>query len=335
MTRPLLQVKNLVTYYHTYLGNVEAVRNISFSLPIGETVGIVGESGSGKSALALSIMKLLDHSGKIIQGEVFFQDKDMLTMTEKEIRIIRGDEISMIFQNPKVSLNPVFTIGNQFIEFLLTHKKMNKNQAKDIAIKMLCLVGIQSAKQVFDRYPHELSGGMCQKVSIAMALSLKPALLIADEPTSLLDVTVQAQILMLLKDLKEKENMSMLLISHDLGVVANTCNRIIVMYGGMIMEEGMTEEIFYHPKHPYTKGLLDSIPNHSLGKKITLTPIEGEPPNMINPQKGCPFMPRCPYAMNICMSHIPETIKISDNHYTKCWLFHPNGPSSIDEGEKL
>ncbi|MCG8481854.1 MAG: ABC transporter ATP-binding protein [Clostridia bacterium] len=329
MTHPLLQVNHLVTYYCTYLGNVQAVRDVSFNLQKGETIGVVGESGSGKSALALSIMKLLDHSGKIMQGEVIFKGKDLLAMTEKQIRPLRGSQISMVFQNPKASLNPLFTIGNQFIEFLSAHQKMNKKEGYRLAMSMLSLVGIQSGKEVLKMYPHELSGGLCQKASIAMALSLKPLLLIADEPTSALDATVQVQILGLLKDLKQNEDMSMLLISHDLGVVANTCNRTMVMYGGMIMEEGETEEIFNHPRHPYTKGLLESIPNDTTGKGSKLAAIEGETPNMLNPQDGCPFMPRCPYAMNICVKKTPEYFRISDRRYAMCWLLHPDSPRRI------
>lgn len=328
MMQPLLQVKHLVTNYHTYLGSVQAVRGVSFTLQKGETIGVVGESGSGKSALVLSIMKLLDHAGRS-DGEVLFKGKNLLTMPEKQFRPLRGSQISMVFQNPKASFNPLFTIENQFIEFLLTHEKMSKQKAKHLAINMLSLAGIQSEKDILKMYPYELSGGMCQKVSIAMALSLKPALLIADEPTSALDATVQVQILELLKDLKQNEEMSMLLISHDLSVVANTCNRIIVMYGGMTMEEGETEDIFYRPKHPYTKGLLESIPNFTTEKGLKLIAIEGETPNMLNPTIGCSFMPRCPYAMNICMHNIPDYFKISDRHYAKCWLMHPDAPKSI------
>lgn len=323
MTQPLLQVKNLATHYQTYMGDVEAVRGVSFTLNKGETIGIVGESGSGKSSLVLSIMKLLDPSGKIQEGEIYFKGDNLLAKSEKQMRSIRGRQISMIFQNSKVSLNPIFTVGNQFIEFLMTHQKIKKKQALDKTLDMLALAGIRHEKEVLKMYPHELSGGMCQKVLIAMALALKPALFIADEPTSALDTTVQFQILGLLKELKQKEDMSMLLISHDLGAVANSSNKIMVMYGGMILEMGEVEEIFYHPKHPYTKGLMDSIPNYESDKNKGLSVIEGEPPNLLNPKNRCPFVTRCSHAMNICLKERPEYFMQSDTHYAMCWLLHP------------
>lgn len=327
MSEKMLEVKGMRTSFFTHVGEVKAIRGVDFYLDKGEAVGIVGESGSGKSVTSLSVMKLLQFPGKLTGGEVLFDGEDLAMKTDKEMQAIRGNEISMIFQDPMTSLNPVFTIGNQIIEAIIKHQKLNKHQAKEKAIDMLRLVGIPSPEKRIDQYPHEFSGGMRQRAMIAMALSCEPKLLIADEPTTALDVTIQAQILELMKDLKDRLNTSIILITHDLGVVADVCSRIIVMYGGLIMEEGTSEEIFYEPKHPYTLGLMKSIPKVSdKENKERLIPIDGTPPDLLKPPAGCPFAPRCDYAMKVCMTQMPEYTKTSETHRAACWLLHPDAP---------
>ncbi|MFT8316557.1 MAG: ABC transporter ATP-binding protein [Clostridium sp.] len=322
----LLQINNIHTSFHTHVGEVKSVRGVSLDLYKGEAIGIVGESGSGKSITMMSLMRLLEDNGEIKQGEILFEGKDLTKLSEKEMEKIRGNEISMIFQDPMTSLNPVFTIGNQLIEPLMKHKKLSKAEATKKAIEMLRLVGIPSPEKRIKQYPHEFSGGMRQRAMIAMSLVCGPKLLIADEPTTALDVTIQAQILELMKDLKEKLNMSIILITHDLGVVADVCNRINVMYGGTVVESGTSRDIFYNPKHPYTWGLLRSIPNPKEDVKERLKPIEGNPPDLLNPPKGCPFAQRCEYAMKICIDNRPENFKIDEGHYSACWLNHPDAP---------
>ncbi len=322
----LLEVKNLRTSFFTHVGEVKAIGGVSFELDKGEAIGIVGESGSGKSVTSLSIMRLLQYPGKIVEGEVVFKGQDLVKKSDKEMQTIRGNEIAMIFQDPMTSLNPVYTIGDQIMEAIRRHQGLSKAEAKKKAIEMLRLVGIPSPEKRVDNYPHEFSGGMRQRAMIAIALSCEPGLLIADEPTTALDVTIQAQILELMKDLKEKINTSIMLITHDLGVVADVCSRIIVMYGGLIMEEGKTEDIFYNPKHPYTMGLLKSIPRLDLGGKKRLVPIEGSPPDLLKPPKGCPFAARCPYAMRVCIEQRPEYTFVSENHRAACWLLHEDAP---------
>jgi len=327
MSEKMLEVKGMKTSFFTHVGEVKAIRGVDFYLDKGEAVGIVGESGSGKSVTSLSVMKLLQFPGKLTGGEVLFDGEDLAKKTDKEMQAIRGNEISMIFQDPMTSLNPVFTIGNQIIEAIVKHQKLNKHQAKEKAVDMLRLVGIPSPEKRIDQYPHEFSGGMRQRAMIAMALSCEPKLLIADEPTTALDVTIQAQILELMKDLKDRLNTSIILITHDLGVVADVCSRIIVMYGGLIMEEGTSEEIFYEPKHPYTLGLMKSIPKVSdKENKERLIPIDGTPPDLLKPPAGCPFAPRCDYAMKVCMTQMPEYTKTSQTHRAACWLLHPDAP---------
>ncbi|KXG76522.1 ABC transporter ATP-binding protein [Thermotalea metallivorans] len=329
----LLEVKDLKTSFFTHVGEVKAIRGVSFNLDKGEAIGIVGESGSGKSVTSLSVMRLLQFPGKIVGGEILFRGQDLAKKSEKEMQAIRGNEIAMIFQDPMTSLNPVYTIGNQIMEAIIRHQDLSKSQAKEKAIEMLRLVGIPSPEKRVDNYPHEFSGGMRQRAMIAMALSCEPSLLIADEPTTALDVTIQAQILELMKDLKEKINTSIILITHDLGVVADVCSRIIVMYGGLIMEEGATEDIFYNPKHPYTWGLLKSIPRLDLGGKKRLIPIEGTPPDLLKPPKGCPFAARCPYAMKVCMEHIPPYYSVDEKHRSMCWLLDERAPRvEVDTG---
>ena len=322
----LLEVKNLHTSFFTHVGEVKAVGGVSFYLNKGEALGIVGESGSGKSVTMMSIMRLLQDNGKIIDGQVLFEGRDLATLPEKEMQKVRGNDMGMIFQDPMTSLNPVFTIANQLTEGIRKHKQMNKQQAYDRAIKMLELVGIPSPKDRMKQYPHEFSGGMRQRVMIAMAIACDPKLLIADEPTTALDVTIQAQILELMKDLKAKLNTSIILITHDLGVVANLCNRINVMYGGLIVETGTTRELFYNPKHPYTWGLLNSIPNPNTENREKLLPIAGQPPDLLQPPVGCPFAARCDYAMKLCIQQRPPLFDVAEEHKAACWLNHPDAP---------
>jgi oligopeptide transport system ATP-binding protein len=322
----LLEVNNLRTSFFTHVGEVKAVNGVSFYLNKGEALGIVGESGSGKSITMMSLMRLLAENGKIMEGEILFEGKDLTKCTEKEMQKIRGNEIGMIFQDPMTSLNPVYTIGNQLTEGLILHKHMSKAQAYERAAELLGMVGIPSPKDRLKQYPHEFSGGMRQRVMIAMAIACEPKLLIADEPTTALDVTIQAQILELMKDLKDKINTSIILITHDLGVVADVCSRINVMYGGMLVETGTNRDIFYNPKHPYAWGLLMSIPNPKTMVKERLKPIAGQPPDLLKPPAGCPFAPRCEYAMKICMTQRPPMFEIDEFHKSACWLNHPDAP---------
>ena len=329
MSRRLLSVRNLKTSFFTHVGEVKAVRGISFDLNQGEVLGIVGESGSGKSVTSLSIMGLLQHPGRVVDGEIFFQDKDILSYSKRQMRRVRGKEIAMIFQDPMTSLNPVYTVGNQIVEMILEHEKMTKAQARERAIEMLRLVGIPSPEKRIHNYPHEFSGGMRQRAMIAMALACSPKLLIADEPTTTLDVTIQAQILNLIKELNHKLDMTTILITHDLGVVATLCDKVAVMYGGLIMEDASADDIFYHPQHPYTMGLIDSIPRVAGGEKQRLKPIPGTPPNLINPPKGCPFSARCPYCMNVCQEEMPPYFTDGE-HRTMCWLLDDEAPANPD-----
>lgn len=315
----LLKIDNLHTTFRTYAGKVYALNDVSFSVGTGEAVGVVGESGSGKSVTMLSIMRLLSENGSIESGSIIFDNRNLRDLTDKQMQDLRGNEIGMIFQDPMTSLNPVFTIGNQLMESIMKHTGLKKSEARLKAVELLKLVGIPSPEKRLKQYPHEFSGGMRQRVMIAMALSCEPKLLIADEPTTALDVTIQAQIIELLKELKEKLNMSIILITHDLGLVADICERVIVMYGGTIVEQGSTEEIFYNPQHPYTKGLLKCIPRLNMGRE-RLKPIEGQPPDMLNPPKGCPFVERCPEAMNICLLQKPFYKEVQKGHGTACWL---------------
>lgn len=322
----MLEVKNLSTSFFTYVGEVKAVRNVSFNVKKGEALGIVGESGSGKSVTMLSVMRLLVDTGKIIDGSIMFDGMEITDLKEKEMMKVRGNEIGMIFQDPMTSLNPVLTVESQMIEPLKLHKGMSKQDAKKKAVELLSLVGIPSPEKRLKQYPHEFSGGMRQRVMIAMALSCQPKLLIADEPTTALDVTIQAQILELLKEIKEKVNTSIILITHDLGVVADVCDRINVMYGGCVIEKGSTRDIFYSSRHPYTWGLLNSVPNPKTLVKERLKPIEGQPPDLLKPPKGCPFAPRCSYAMSICLDRRPVEFEIDEGHVASCWLNHPDAP---------
>ena len=322
MSKELLNVNELRTSFFTHVGEVKAVRGISFQLDQGQVMGIVGESGSGKSVTSLSIMGLLQNPGKIVGGSIEFNGEDLLTCSKSRMRSIRGKDIAMIFQDPMTSLNPVYTVGNQIIEMIRAHENLSKSEAREHAIEMLRLVGIPSPEKRIDNYPHEFSGGMRQRAMIAMALACKPRLLIADEPTTALDVTIQAQILKLIKDLNKELDMTTILITHDLGVVATLCDKIAVMYGGLIMEEGSAEQIFYNPTHPYTMGLLDSIPRVDGGSSARLKPIPGTPPNLVNPPKGCPFSARCAHCMNICNEELPPFFQLEDGHRSMCWMLH-------------
>lgn len=329
MARKLLSVRNLKTSFFTHVGEVKAVRGISFDVNEGEVLGIVGESGSGKSVTSLSIMGLLQYPGRVVDGEILLNGEDILTYSKNQMRKVRGKEIAMIFQDPMTSLNPVYTIGNQIMEMILEHEKMSRREARERAIEMLKLVGIPAAEKRIDSYPHEFSGGMRQRVMIALALSCNPKLLIADEPTTALDVTIQAQILNLIKKLNRQFGMTTMLITHDLGVVATVCDKVAVMYGGLIMEYGTADEIFYHPRHPYTMGLLGSIPHVDGGEKRRLIPIDGTPPDLINPPKGCPFSTRCKYCMNVCTREQPPYFA-EDKHRTMCWLLDVDAPKDSD-----
>ncbi|GGJ00627.1 ABC transporter ATP-binding protein [Paenibacillus hunanensis] len=321
MTERLLSVDNLKVSFATRDGDNQAVRGISFHIDKGETLGIVGESGSGKSVTARSIMSLISSPGRITDGSIQFRGQDCLTWSEKEWRKLRGNRISMIFQDPMTSLNPLKRIGQQLTEVLRRHRGLDRQQANNEAERLLREVGISDAKTRLRQYPHEFSGGMRQRVMIAMALSCQPDLLIADEPTTALDATIQAQILDLFKNLKQYSDTSIALITHDLGVVAQVCTRVIVMYGGLIMEEGRVEDIFYRPQHPYTKGLLGSLPQRGSGSRERLVPIEGTPPNLLAPPSGCPFAERCPQAFARC-AEMPPIVETEKGHYSMCWLSH-------------
>ena len=329
MARKLLSVRDLKTSFFTHVGEVKAVRGISFDVNEGEVLGIVGESGSGKSVTSLSIMGLLQYPGRVVDGEILLNGEDILTYSKDQMRKVRGKEIAMIFQDPMTSLNPVYTLGNQVMEMILEHEKMTKREARERAIEMLKLVGIPAAEKRIDSYPHEFSGGMRQRVMIALALSCNPKLLIADEPTTALDVTIQAQILSLIKSLNKQFGMTTMLITHDLGVVATVCDKVAVMYGGLIMEYGTVDEIFYHPRHPYTMGLLGSIPHVDGGEKRRLIPVDGTPPDLINPPKGCPFSTRCKYCMNVCTREQPPYFA-EDKHRTMCWMLDGDAPKDSD-----
>lgn len=317
----LLEVKDLRVSFFTPAGEVKAVGGISYELNDGEVMGIVGESGSGKSVEAYSIIGLLQSPGKVVGGSILFEGENVLEFSEQRMRSFRGNEVSMIFQNPMTCLNPVYTIGNQLIEALRCHnEEVTHKEAYDRAREMLELVGIHDSARRMKQYPHELSGGMRQRVMIAMGLICSPKLLIADEPTTALDVTIQAQILELMKDIRQKTGMAIIFITHNLGVVADICDKISVMYAGKIVEQGSVDEIFYNPSHPYTKGLLRSMPRVDAEQYERLIPIEGTPVDMLNPPEGCPFGPRCEHCMKVCLKRNPPNISVSDGHTAACWL---------------
>ncbi len=316
----ILEISNLQTSFFTEEGEVKAVDGVTLSLPKGETIGIVGESGCGKSVMALSVLRLVDKPGKISGGEILFNGQDLLACSEKEMREIRGCKISMIFQEPMTSLNPVLTIGEQIKEAYKIHQKLGKKEAAARSVEMLKLVGIASPEKRMQQYPYELSGGMRQRVMIAMALACAPDLLIADEPTTALDVTIQAQILELIKELQVKLGMSVIIITHDLGIVAETCSYVAVMYCGSMVEYADVESLFENPKHPYTAGLFNSLPRHDVDKD-ELEAIRGSVPSLKNMPVGCTFAPRCPYAEEICSKRIPEPVSLGENKFVRCWIY--------------
>ena len=319
MSTPLLQVKDLCTSFDVDAGEVRAVNGVTFNLDRGKVLGIVGESGSGKSVTAYSILRILVEPGKIKSGEILFNGEDIVQYPARKMRQFRGSRISIIFQDPMTSLNPAYTIGNQLREAIRLHTDRNRAQAQARALEMLTLVGVNEPEKRLKQYPHELSGGMRQRVMIAMALACEPDILIADEPTTALDVTIQAQILELMQDLQKKLGMAIIMITHDLGVIASMCDEIIVMYAGGVCERGTADEIFYNPCHEYTRGLLRSIPTFE-NKNEKLTPISGSPIDLLNMPKGCPFASRCDRAMKICLEERPEEIEINDFHRASCWM---------------
>lgn len=316
----MLQIKNLHVQFSTYGGRVQAVRGVSFDLHKGETLAIVGESGCGKSVTSQSIMRLIPTPpGRITSGSILFKGQDLTKLSEKKMRDIRGADISMIFQDPMTALNPTLRVGEQIAENIMQHENISKEKAKEKAFEMLELVGIPNPKERLKQYPHEFSGGMRQRIVIAMALVCNPEVLIADEPTTALDVTIQAQILELFKDIQQKTDVSIVLITHDLGVVAQVADRVAVMYAGKIVEIGTRRDIFYTPQHPYTKGLLRSVPRLDLYES-ELVPITGSPPDLFAPPPGCSFAPRCPYVMEVCDRMYPTSTKLKESHQVHCWL---------------
>lgn len=319
MSENILSVQNLHTSFHTDKGEVKAVNGVTFNLEKGKILGIVGESSSGKSVTAYSIMRILEKNGRITEGKILYKGQDIAEFSEKQMREFRGKCCSIIFQDPMTSLNPVFTVGNQLKEAIELHTDRKGKEAEARAIEMLTLVGVNEPEKRVKQYPYELSGGMRQRVMIAMALACEPDILIADEPTTALDVTIQAQILELMQSLQKKLGMAIIMVTHDLGVIADMCDEIIVMYGGRVCERGTAEDIFYRPHHEYTKGLLRSIPNvDRIGEK--LIPIPGTPINLLNMPKGCAFCPRCEEAMKICIEEQPPEMQMPDGHFASCWL---------------
>ena len=335
-TENILEVRNLQTSFKTEAGEIKAVDGVSFDVPKGKTIGIVGESGSGKSITSLTIMRLLAKNGYIKNGEILYKGKDITKLTDKEMRDIRGNQISMIFQEPMTSLNPVFTVGQQISETIRIHKKVSKKEALNLSVEMLKLVGIPSPEKRIKQYPFELSGGMRQRVMIAMALACDPEILIADEPTTALDVTIQAQILELIRDLQNRLGMSVIMITHDLGVVAETCDYVAVMYAGQVVEYADVRTLFKNPKHPYTLGLLNSLPRHDIDQE-KLIPIKGMVPSPFDMPAGCRFAPRCPVATDICHGKLPELEEKESNSQIRCWLYSDewNGDAEVTlYGEK-
>ena len=327
--KPLLEVKDLVIHYETDDGVVKALNGVNIHIGVGETLGLVGETGAGKTTLAKGIMRLIPNPpGKILGGEVIFEGQDLLKLSTNGMEAIRGRDISMIFQDPMTSLNPLFTVGEQIRGPLMRHQKLSRKEAEKKALVMLEAVGLPSPERRLKQYPHELSGGMRQRVMIAIAMCCKPELLIADEPTTALDVTIQAQILELMAHMKNEFNTSVILITHDLGVISSLCTRVIVMYGGLIMEEGDIEDIFYRTGHPYTAGLLASIPKRT---KEKLVPIFGTPPDLLNPPKGCPFAARCSRAMKLCAAHQPPFCDLGNGHVSACWLHNESVKARMGE----
>ena len=331
----LLEVKNLCTSFFTPSGEVKAVDDVSFNLSKGTVLGIVGESGSGKSVTAYSVLQILTHPGRIVSGSIKLEGKELVGASEEEMRKIRGNKFSIIFQDPMTSLNPVFTVGNQLMEAILLHTDRNREESYARAVEMLNLVGINEPDKRMKQYAYELSGGMRQRVMIAMALACEPDILIADEPTTALDVTIQAQILELMMELQKKMGMAIIMITHDLGVIANMCDEVIVMYAGRVAERGTAQQIFYNPRHEYTKGLLNSIPNIDSDEQERLIPIAGTPIDMLNMPVGCAFAPRCKEAMKVCLKQHPKEVWVAKDHLSACWVNVRDGMANntIETGE--
>lgn len=330
----ILDVKDLKISFKTFFGEVEAVRGVSFHVGRKETLAIVGESGCGKSVTANGIMRLLPEPPAFYKdGEIFFDGKSILTKSKREMESIRGNEISMIFQDPMTSLNPTMKVGAQIVEGLIKHQNLSHKDARALAVKMLETVSVPQPERRINQYPHEFSGGMRQRVMIALAMVCRPKLLIADEPTTALDVTVQAQILDLMQAVQDEFDTSIIIITHDLGVVAEIADRIVVMYAGQIVEEGTAQDIFYHPNHPYTQRLLQSIPRLDMEKGKPLLSIEGTPPDLYKPPTGCPFYDRCTKAMDVCKEHMPDFILLEEGHKSRCWLNHPYAKEAAGNGE--
>jgi oligopeptide/dipeptide ABC transporter ATP-binding protein len=323
----LLEVEDLKVSFRVSSGEIHALRGVSFHVNSGETLAVVGESGCGKSVTAQAIMGMIPSPhGRVKEGRILFKGQDLTKFNKKEFRNIRGSEIGMVFQDPMTSLNPTMKVGSQIDEVLIKNQKLSKKEAKQKTIELLKLVGISDASSRYSQYPHEFSGGMRQRVVIAIALACNPELIIADEPTTALDVTIQAQILELLKKLQKERNTSIMLITHDLGVVAEVADRVSVMYAGVVVESGKVEEIFESPKHPYTWGLLNSIPKLESSERERLIPIEGSPPDLFDPPKGCPFAARCPFTMEVCLEHMPGIEEFSEHHQASCWLNDSRAP---------
>lgn len=333
----MIEIKDLSVSFHTYFGEVQAVRGVNLKVEDEETLAIVGESGCGKSVTAQSIMRI--HNMEITEfknGKILFDGTDLLKISEKEMQTIRGNKIGMIFQDPMTALNPTMTAGNQIAEVLLRHeeksggKKLSRTEAKERAVELLRMVKMPNPEHRVNQFPHEFSGGQLQRVVIAMAMACSPQVLIADEPTTALDVTVQAQILDLMKEMQTEKHVSVIIITHDLGVVANIAKKVAVMYGGIVVETGTVGDIFYRSKHPYTWGLLDSISRLSKRKGEPLKSIEGTPPDLVKPPSGCPFADRCEYAMQVCQDHLPPESELSENHLCRCWLLDPECPVKLE-----
>lgn len=329
----LLEIKNEHLSFFTPAGEVKALNDVTFAMEDGEVLGIVGESGSGKSVTAYSVIGLVVQPGRIVDGSIRFNGIELRDLPEKEMRRLRGNEISMIFQDPMTSLNPVYNIGNQIMEVIRLHTDKSRREAYDRAVELLTEVGINEPERRMRQYPHELSGGMRQRVMIAIALACEPKLLIADEPTTALDVTIQAQILDLMMNIQRKLNMGIIIITHDLGIVASMCKRIAVMYAGRIVEYGTARDIFHNPMHEYTRGLLDSIPKIAETERRRLRPIPGVPVDMLNLPPGCPFAPRCDRCMKICIKEMPPITNMSDIHYSSCWRIQKERAEGGGDGE--
>jgi oligopeptide transport system ATP-binding protein len=329
----MLEIKELKVSFHTYMGEVQAVRGVNLKLQDGEILAIVGESGCGKSVTAQSVLQLHDPAiTEYKEGKILLDGKNLLELSDKHMQEIRGKEISMIFQDPMTSLNPTMTVGNQIIEVLREHeknsggKKISRKEAREKVIELFKMVRLPNPEQRINSYPHEFSGGQRQRIMIAMAMACQPRILIADEPTTALDVTVQAQIIELMKEMQKESGSSIIMISHDMGAVASIAQKVAVMYGGLVVESGTVEDIFYRHEHPYTRGLLESVPKGGERKDKKLESIEGTPPNLVNPPKGCPFADRCKYAMQVCKEHLPEESSLSESHKCRCWLLDSDCP---------